>query len=598
MSSESATNFETNESSSVISPAIVPPSRPVRCWLLRRICSQNPFYLLSVCFVLHAVAHWYNVDSGAAFSPWPLLWVTTGYTLLLALTGFVIIRFGRVWDDARSILLIILLLFVQLSLIFDETLVNDPITGRKLLVFCWGFSVVLSELLLRGLRIVLPWLYRLPYHGLLALLSFYPLLLVSTESRLPNDSVLWRIFLFPTAAAVILLTLIPAIRRGSIWIRSNGTPWLWPWYPWSLFVFLAVCICFRSYALGQSFDPVLGETSQSAMTFTSAFGVYFLVPLVFASGVLLLEIGLIEKRRRAIVLAMLVPALCLRISLPASIASGPYLDFLHRLMNQAGSPIWLTLLMTGVYYAIASLRGIRSAEICLSLTLLVLTRIGPRTIDSWSLTQPQWWPLVILGVFQLMLGWWRRESRLTLIAMICAVAAVHLASNSDAQIPSIIRHILTPAVLIGSILLIGAIFDDDFAWALRLLGAPLLVVATISGMVFLGQNSAQIPPWLAPAFVAVMALIAWIYAVSMRLPLYRLASLLCGVVGTTGLVEMTAVYFIRESGWHGAMSFVAGMSSLVIAATISSWKAGWLRSLFLWLREMLMIPLPELKPTE
>ena len=153
---EPTPNFETNPSSVPGSRTSVQKNRAIRCWLLRRLCCQNPFYLLSVCFVLHAVAHWYNADNGAMFSPWPLLWVITGYTLLLALTGFVVIRFGRVWDDARSILLIILLLFVELSLVFDETLVNDPQTGRKLLLLCWAFSAALSELLLRGLRIVLP----------------------------------------------------------------------------------------------------------------------------------------------------------------------------------------------------------------------------------------------------------------------------------------------------------------------------------------------------------------------------------------------------------------------------------------------------------
>ena len=35
-----------------------------RSWLLRRICSQNPFYLLSVGFVLHGTAQWFHNDSG------------------------------------------------------------------------------------------------------------------------------------------------------------------------------------------------------------------------------------------------------------------------------------------------------------------------------------------------------------------------------------------------------------------------------------------------------------------------------------------------------------------------------------------------------
>jgi hypothetical protein len=149
-----------------------PPEPSLRDWLLRRICCPNPFYLLSVCFVLHGTSRWFHSETGASFSPWPLFYLTAGYTLLFALTGFVVIRFGKVWDDARSILLMILLMFVQMSLIFDDTLVLKPFEGRRLLANCWVFSAVLSELMLWGLRIRLPWLFRLPFHGLVALLFF------------------------------------------------------------------------------------------------------------------------------------------------------------------------------------------------------------------------------------------------------------------------------------------------------------------------------------------------------------------------------------------------------------------------------------------
>lgn len=563
-----------------------------RCWWLRRLCSQNPFYLLSVCFVLHGIAHWYHVDSGVAFSPWPLLWITAGYTLLLAMTGFVIIRFGRVWDDARSILLIILLLFVQLSLIFDETLVSDPLTGRKLLLLCWIFSAVLSEALLRGIGIRLPWLYRLPYHGLLALLFLYPLTLAPVGTRLPNADVLWRIFLFPTVAAVLMLTLIPAIRRTSASTRENGTPWLWPWYPWSLFVFLGICICFRSYALSQSFDPVLGESTSSAMNFTSAFGVYFVVPMVFACGFLLQEIGLIENRRGTVFFSLLVPVLCLRMSIPASTASGPYFDFLNQLVNNLGSPIWLSLLLGSGFYTIAALRSIQLAELCLPITLMILTRIGPQTIDSTTLSAPQWWPLVALSVFEFGLGMWRRDSHLNLVACCAAVAALHIGTTSIEPSLAFVRHAMVPALLMIAVLLIGALFDDDFAWLLRLLGAPLLVIATACGFAIIEQSGPR-PIWIAALFLVAMTLISQVYAIAMRMPLYQLSTLICGTGGSLGLIEMAAIYFIRESGWKGATSFVIGISCLALATTISCWKAGWLRRFVTWLREMLVFPLPQ-----
>jgi len=571
-----------NSSDSVAVP------QPARNWWLRRLCSQNPFYLLSVCFVLHSIAHWFHADSGVAFSPWPLLWLTAGYTLLLALTGFVIIRFGKVWDDARSILLILLLLFVELSLIFDESLVRDPVAGRWLLFTGWSFSAVLSEFILLGLRIRLPLLYRIPYHGLLAVLFFYPFLLVSAGPRLPIETVLWRIFLFPSAASLVLLTLIPAIHCTSNYTRNNGTPWLWPWYPWSLFVFLGVCLGFRSYALCQFFDPVLGESTQSAMNFSCAFGVYFLVPLMLAGGLLLLEIGRAEKQEDAVGLAMFVPLLCLYLSIPSTQGSGPYVAFLNLLIHGAGSPVWLTLWAVIAFYALAAVRRIPAAEQCLAIALLVMSRVDQLTTNLWTLAEFHWMPLALLAAFELMLGLVRDNSKQVFVGCCSAIGAFACAGLNNALVPTPLQPALWVGLLVAAVLLVGAAFRDEFAWSLRVLGAPLLVGVTIAGFVWLKWSAIVVPDWYGPALVASTALIALTYSVLVGMPLYRLSSFLCAASGTAGLTEMAVMYLIRESGWRGAGSFVIGIGCLLLAACISSWKAGWLDHFPDWIRGMLL----------
>ena len=50
-----------------------------------------------------------------------MMGVLAGYTLVLATIGVVIVRFGKVWDDARSILLLLLLLFLAVFLGCHET---------------------------------------------------------------------------------------------------------------------------------------------------------------------------------------------------------------------------------------------------------------------------------------------------------------------------------------------------------------------------------------------------------------------------------------------------------------------------------------------
>jgi hypothetical protein len=61
----------------------------------------------------------------------------------------------------------------------------------------------------------------------------------------------------------------------------------------------------------------------------------------------------------------------------------------------------------------------------------------------------------------------------------------------------------------------------------------------------------NVPLWVGPAFVIAVTLIALAYSVLVGMPLYRLASFLCGVTGSLGLAEMSAAYLIRESGWRG-----------------------------------------------
>ena len=72
--------------------------------------SHNPFYLISAFLVLaglhQALGDVYSVSAG-----WLLMALLCGYTMLLAATGFVIVRFGQVperavlfcfWDGTES----------------------------------------------------------------------------------------------------------------------------------------------------------------------------------------------------------------------------------------------------------------------------------------------------------------------------------------------------------------------------------------------------------------------------------------------------------------------------------------------------------------
>ena len=124
-------------------------------WAIRWICTNNPFYAISAGLFL--VGLWISFpDPNQAEDTWALMSGLVGYTLLLAGTAFLLVRFAKVWDDARTVLLLVVLMFLATSVTFDQVLVLDVLRAtpaRGIACFCIGlvFAVVVSEALLRGI---------------------------------------------------------------------------------------------------------------------------------------------------------------------------------------------------------------------------------------------------------------------------------------------------------------------------------------------------------------------------------------------------------------------------------------------------------------
>src|SRR6059058_4636954 len=106
-----------------------PPSRAGGSrGLIRWVCTSNPFYVLSALLV--CLGLWVSFGSQVdASQTWALLFGMAGYTLLLAVTACLLVRFVGVWDDVRTVLLLVVLMFLATSVTFDEVLVLDPARG-------------------------------------------------------------------------------------------------------------------------------------------------------------------------------------------------------------------------------------------------------------------------------------------------------------------------------------------------------------------------------------------------------------------------------------------------------------------------------------
>ena len=153
------------------------------------------------------------------------------------------------------------------------------------------FAVAVSEGMLRGICLHLPALFR-------ALLLYYHTVLrlpngphAARRSTVERGTVVGPVGFSP-AAALVFLTLVPAIRRGRDYVRDNGSRRAGrgirgPCSEYSLSPSLRGrrLLCWSMHHV-----PSAGGEPY-------IFGPYFLVPFGLAVAAILLEIGLVERQQ-------------------------------------------------------------------------------------------------------------------------------------------------------------------------------------------------------------------------------------------------------------------------------------------------------------
>ena len=516
--------------------------------LLRAIYVHNPFYLISACLFVYGlqavfrpgeVDFFFERHSVAYIDPWWLMLSLCGVTLLMAVTAYLIVRLGRVWEDARTLVLVLLLMFLAISVSFDEIVTlaswdaDSASTAVSLFVFGYCFSIGICEALLRGLRIRLPLGYRAPFYGLLALFYAFPLFLSPEVADVTADDARWRIAAFPLLAGFLTLSLLPAVRRGSGNVRDNGTPWSWPWFPWTLFVFMAGAVCFRSFSLSISFD--LADARKDF--WDSAFGPYLLVPFCLAALFVLFEIGLVERleKLQTGVLAS-APALLLM----AYPWLGPwsrqftYQHFVYDFVENVGSPVFLTLLGLLAFYSYAVLRGVRRAEMGLVACLLLAVAIEPDSFGvreyRFSFESLQSWPLLVIGVVELFIGGIQRRSQPALIGATSLSLAVGLLVGESASL--VFKATLMYHLVVLSMVVIGLTFRDELASRVRKASAAVLVLSVLVVVVTGLRHSVHGLPLV--SYVVLMSAIAavcWVIARERHFLIAAVMNLSTGLCG-------------------------------------------------------------------
>lgn len=528
--------------------------------LPRLLYNHNPFYPISAALTLYGIfrALGTNVTLGGGVLMMEML---CGYTALLAVVGFLIARFGRVWDDARTILLIVALLLVVLSAAFDRFLLVDPDQGAIWLVLGGAFAVIVTEGLLWSLRMRLAARYRIPYYLLMGLLFVYPYVLARISKDLLESPMPWAMLGFPLLAAGVFLTLWPAARHDDR-DRASGTPWKWPLYPWSLFTVLFVAVGLRSYSLGITFESGRG--------LASSFSSWFLVPLLLAAAVLLLELALTAKNSGFQALALGIPLACL--PLVVCRASCPQSEHFGIVLAETiGSPAQLAVAGMALVYLFAWLRGIRFGEFALVACLALEAVIDRYAPPGYTIGQLQALPLLIIGAVELLAAVRRRSS----FRVMVSVTAVGLAAATVRELQPVLG---TPEQYFWRLnplfaLAVAAVFNDDFAKFIRAVAWQWLVVAAV-WMAGRSINAASPPSEWQLGLIAGAALLGAVYWYrDQEWP--RLAGAL---ISSTALAASASRWYgpaLEESVLGPGLPWLAwGTAALWLAILVSLAKSG------------------------
>lgn len=527
--------------------------------VFRWVSTNNPFYVISAGLFLAGLWLSYG-DPQQVEDTWMLMAGLTSYTILLAGTAVLLIRYARVWDDARTVLLLIVLMFLATSVTFDRVIVFDvkfgrfqlPIRGFICNFLGLALAIGISEMLLFAVRLRLPWCYRAPFYLLLGLFFLYPLALTPflKDPNPRNPGILWGLFGFSSVAALVFLTLLPAIRLGRRAMKDNGSPWPWPLYPWALFGLLAFAVPARAILLCYSMHLI-----DVADLYDMTFGPYFLVPFGLVGCVLLLEAGLVTNRNGLLIAALALPMALVGLALVGHRNEPIYQEFLRVFTDQFGAdPVYCTLLAIAGFYVYAAIRRVSGAIEALTATLAVLTFVPTNVLFVQHIALPDPAPMIVAASILLGLGVWHRGSWRCFLALCGLAIGIALAIPRDVDLFT--RWAVAFHLVLAAMLLIGAVFDDDLGRALRVIGPGVILLVCAGVMLLPIKPPATLPPWVLNFYPLVMALVLTAYGAW----LWHVPTL---VIAAVLLVVWTGV-----SGWHIyrlLRTLVPGMDYLVLS---------------------------------
>lgn len=436
------------------------------------ICKINPFYLLSACLLLYSQKVVFDINVAN-------IWIDTSiplsimlfYTLLLSATAIFIVRMGKVWDDARSIIMICLILFMAVSVGLDGILMEEPRHGQLLTGATYLFSLMLLEILCRYLPIKLRFNFRLVFYTILGYFFFYPIWLSYIILNELNTLNIPAIFLFPVFGGLLYLLLIPIIHKGKSYFSSNTTPWQWPFFPWFLFVLMGAGICIRTYFLSLSYYA--GKGVGSFGNLESGFGLYMLIPFLLPVLILFMEHFHCTRNKLYQQFGLAAPGIFILLALPSiAFRSQLFHTFAQSLGFGSSSPIYIALLAAGLFYLYALLRKVNYSSIALAITLFTLCLVDSRLGKLANFHIPSLVPWLTLSTLLLLMGFVYKKSYWLATGWICFITTLACALKNTAFMD---YHGAMPFHLgLAGLIVIGLTMKDFFAKVCQVISGLIL----------------------------------------------------------------------------------------------------------------------------
>ncbi|WP_417848019.1 hypothetical protein [Thalassoglobus sp.] len=533
----------------------------------KRISTENPFYLISAACVIHST----GLSMGEGLPLSVMISLIGGYLLLLAVIGIGIVRFWRVWDDARSIFLTLILLMLELSICFDQSIALHSKSAIVGLVGLTLGAMCLVELILRVLKIRLPWIYRFPFYLQLGLAMLASLIPMAFSNSAESSVVRWAIYGVSGLAGLSMLTLIPAIRTSRDRVEFAGCPWIWPFHPWSLFVIVWVCLGFRLYLLTLSFDPAFELSANAAYAgMGGIFGGYLLVPMLLGMSWLLLEAALVHRHWLIQTFALSLPFVCVGLSVEQRSLNPAMESFLAEYSQHIGAPVWLASLASVLYFAVAWWRGLPFARRGLVVSMLLVSVVNSKRVTFEGVEEINLIWLTATAIFLCLVGYQKQKSRFYIEAAMWMVLGLGSRNYFDGWELSPVEiqfHLVAFAIGIVSLW-----SKDEAMEEFKVLLVLFMVIASVR-MVFHGMIGIR-PAGFASGYLLLMAVAA--YLLSRIHPKAGFLGTACFVFACAYASAFTegGRYLNHQVRWDGLRQFLIGLGFLHLGLFASAWKGG------------------------